>query len=235
MTTTYQPDYVPTTDDIREAFADEIATLGGTVPDVYDDGHRLFARAILPADDEIRPGDRVRGGVAVRAVGSEIMVHPYTYRQVCTNGAIAAHALETRRIERLEATEVFVARYEVSVVQAELRTAIQAAAAKRSFETMVQEMRAASEVEADFALNLLPMLARLPAGMIGEWVPRIFERFTDDGDRSGFGLMNAVTSVARDVRDPDVRWRLEALGGAVPARLGVAPATATSLVAAAAP
>jgi hypothetical protein len=28
--------------------------------------------------------------------------------------------------------------------------------------------------------------------------------------------MNAVTSVARDTRDPELRWRLEELGGGVP-------------------
>jgi len=31
--------------------------------------------------------------------------------------------------------------------------------------------------------------------------------------------MNAVTSVARDTRDPELRWRLEELGGGIPAML----------------
>ena len=105
---------------------------------------------------------------------------------------------------------------------------------EQTFETIAHEMLSASEIDADFALNLLPMLARLPAGVMGQWVPHIFQRFTDDGDRSAFGLMNAVTSVARDVRDPEVRWRLEALGGGVPARLVVAPASATGVTAVAA-
>jgi hypothetical protein len=29
--------------------------------------------------------------------------------------------------------------------------------------------------------------------------------------------MNAVTSVARDTRDPELRWRLEEFGGGIPA------------------
>ena len=29
--------------------------------------------------------------------------------------------------------------------------------------------------------------------------------------------MNAVTSLVRDTRDPEVRWRLEELGGGIPA------------------
>jgi hypothetical protein len=28
--------------------------------------------------------------------------------------------------------------------------------------------------------------------------------------------MNAVTSVARDTRDPELRWRLETFGGGIP-------------------
>jgi hypothetical protein len=38
-------------------------------------------------------------------------------------------------------------------------------------------------------------------------------RFLSDGDRSGFGLMNAVTAEARTEPRADRRWRLEELGG----------------------
>ncbi len=41
--------------------------------------------------------------------------------------------------------------------------------------------------------------------------------FLESEDHSAFDLMNAVTAVARDQRDPEVRWRLEELGGGVPA------------------
>jgi hypothetical protein len=47
------------------------------------------------------------------------------------------------------------------------------------------------------------------------------ERFFQEGDRSRLALMNAVTSVARDTPDPEVRWRLEELGGGIP--VGRAP------------
>jgi hypothetical protein len=44
------------------------------------------------------------------------------------------------------------------------------------------------------------------------------------GDRSPFGLANAVTAVARDTRDPDLRWNLEEFGGAVVATVPRHPA-----------
>ncbi len=44
----------------------------------------------------------------------------------------------------------------------------------------------------------------------------VMHRFSTEGDGSRYGLMNAITSVARDTRDPETRWRLEKLGGLVP-------------------
>jgi hypothetical protein len=49
----------------------------------------------------------------------------------------------------------------------------------------------------------------------------ILERFFREPDRSRFALMNAVTSVARDTADPELRWRLEEMGGGIP--VGRAP------------
>jgi len=223
MTTTGRPTYVPSTSDISRAFADEITSLGGTVPDVYDDGERMFARGVLPADAEVRPGDHIRGGVALRVAGPQIQVHPYTFRQVCSNGAIAAQALESRRLERIEAAEVAAPTSDTGVVMIDLRLAVRACAAPEAFAVTTRQMRSATEVEADLALNLLPVLARMPGGMHQRWLSQILRRFSTDEDRSVFGLMNAVTSVARDVRDQDARWRLEELGGTIPARLVLKP------------
>jgi hypothetical protein len=226
MSTTARPTYLPTTHEIRDAFAEEIASLGGTMHDVYDDGERLFLRSVLSRHTEVRPGDRIRGGVAVRATGSEILVHPYTLRQVCTNGAIAAHALETRCIERAPASDVYAPTYEGTVVLATLREAVQSCASPEAFATVTSEMRSAIEREADLAITLGSALGRISAGMGAHWLPQIFSRFAADGDQSAFGLMNAVTAVAREARDPDVRWGLEELGGSVPARLSPRPKVA---------
>jgi hypothetical protein len=227
---TDRPTYLPATSDIRQAFADEIASLGGTVTHAYDDGERLFARAVLATTGEIRPGDLVRGGVAVRAGGSLVEVFPYTFRQVCSNGAIAAQALEGRRLERVEGTGVVVPEYDIAVLLTDLGLAVRACASLDAFETTTRQMRSATGTEADFTLNLLPFLTHLPSAMARHWLPRILHRFSADGDRSVFGMMNAVTAVARDERDEETRWLLEELGGSIPARLTpkpkVAPAAA---------
>lgn len=225
MSNTYRPEYVPTPQEIRETFADEIASLGGTVSDVFDDGEHIFARAVLATAAEMRPGDMVAAGVAVRSTKSTILVHPYTFRQVCTNGAIAAHALPSRRIERIQAIDVVRPAYDVATALREVRDAVRACASNDAFVAVANEMRSTLDVEADIALGLLPALARIPQHMVAHLLPHIFGRFATSGERSAYGVLNAVTSLARDTRDAETRWSLEMLGGTIPARLRPRPLT----------
>ena len=219
MSVTYPTEYLPATREILDTLVDEIALLGGTVPDVADDGQLLFARALLATDTEVRPGDTISAGIAVRATASAIVVHPYTFRQVCSNGAIAAHALQSRSLERILSTEVFLPIYDTAMTLSEFRDAVRACATPEAFETATSEMRSTSEVKADFVLQLLFGLARLPQHMVAHVLPQIYQRFDADSDRSAFGLLNAVTSVARDAHDAETRWSLEELGGTMSARL----------------
>jgi hypothetical protein len=47
----------------------------------------------------------------------------------------------------------------------------------------------------------------------------ITRRYDQAGDSSAYGLMNAITAVARDERDPETKWRMEELGGGILAML----------------
>ena len=199
------------THDVSELLGDEIARLGGRVSEAFDDGERLFARSILTDEREVRRGDRVQGGVAVFAAEHEIRVHPYVFRQVCANGAIMAQAVQTRRIELPEWAA------DSDAVLTEVRQTIRACAAPEALTAGVGEMRSSLDVDADFALTVLPMLDQLPPGVRATTMGMIAGRFFGQADRSRYALMNAVTSVARDTQDPDVKWRLESIGGRVPA------------------
>ncbi len=73
----------------------------------------------------------------------------------------------------------------------------------------------ATEVSSDVStLLLFSSFWRTISADLQDEIVRIF---VQADDRSAFGLMNAVTSVARDQDDPQVRWHLEELGGGVPA------------------
>jgi hypothetical protein len=198
------------THDIFQVFGEEVGRLGGRVSDAFDDHERLFARSILPDEREVRRGDRLQGGVALLAAEHEIRVHPYVFRQVCANGAILAQAVQTRRIELPEWSG------DVEAVFAGVRETVRACGAGEVFAGGVGEIRSALDQEADFALTVLPMLDKLPAGVRASMMGMIAGRFFAQPDRSRFALMNAVTAVARDTGDPDMKWRLEEIGGGVP-------------------
>jgi hypothetical protein len=94
-----------------------------------------------------------------------------------------------------------------------LAEAIRECGSEAAFQAAGDQMRSAVEVEADLVLNMLPMLARMPREWSMQFLADISNRFTAESDRSLFGLVNAVTSVARDTEDPEARWHLEELGG----------------------
>lgn len=199
------------TAEVKAVFAEEIAGAGGKVRDVFEDGRRLFARAVLPGTLEVRPGDRIQGGVALRVTDFDVYVHPYTFRQVCTNGAIRAHAVETRQITYHDAPVTAEA---VSL----LREAIRNCCDPQVFAAGVGEMRDAAQEPMDRVLDLMPMLARMQKRH-PEVAVRLLARFLEEKEPTRFGWMNAVTAEAREAPDPEVRWRLEEYGGGIAAGL----------------
>ncbi len=62
---------------------------------------------------------------------------------------------------------------------------------------------------------MMPMLSRLEA-LGAQVLSSILQEFLGGADRSRFAFMNVVTARARDTRDPEARWTLEEIGGAIP-------------------
>ena len=211
--------YGPATQELSDAFTDVIESLGGFVSDCYDDGSCLFLRSVLPVSDEVGPGDTIRGGIAVRVAGPAIDVHPYTLRQVCTNGAVMAQATQSVRLERVQHDGIVIPSYDVSVVAAQFTEAIHACATPDAFIQSVDDMRDAVSNEVNFALHVLPMADRLPPRFAHAIMTAVFEEWRSAADRSAFGMMNAITAVARDTSNSETRWTLEAYGGSLPARV----------------
>jgi hypothetical protein len=205
--------YLPSVADIGAVFTEECTALGATAIDTYEDDRRLFQRAVVTPAEEVRPGDRIRGGIALRTVGSAVDVHPYTWRQVCTNGAIRATATDTVRVERIEVETMSASAMFVGGFVAELRRAIQTCADPRYLVQSRDAMRTAAEMEAETMLSLLPHLLRMPGVDREQLVAMVLGRYEEDTERSAYSVVNAVTSVARDTTDPALRWRLEQAGG----------------------
>ena len=202
------------TSEILDLFAEEIEFRSGRVTDTFDDGRRLFTRSVLPQLDEVRPNDRVQGGVALKATSKEICVYPYVFREVCRNGAVMAQSLQAHRL-------VLSTDDSSGEVAAEIREAVGACCQPEVFDVFVQEIRTSIDTVADMELTILSYLSQLRKIGSGEILSQVIGRFFGDGDSSRFGLMNAVTSVARDTADPEDRWRLEEMGGGIAA--GIVP------------
>ena len=206
--------YFPTTGEISRAFSDEISSLGGSVSDSYEDEGRLFVRAQLSAERDVAPGDTLRGGVALRTVGPIVSVHPYVYRKVCSNGAIVAQVTGRRAIRRVEfesATEFVAAAIE------ELRLAVRQCAEPAVFERTARDMASTRHMMAEAMIQMLPILERVPVDYREHIIAMLGREFTEGNDGTYYGVMNAVTAVARDTTDPETKWQLEEFGGSIPA------------------
>ncbi len=197
-----------TTSDVLEAFSDELARLQGTVADVFHEDGRLIARGVVPHLQDVQPDDRLQAGVAMRANDQGVWLHPYVFRLVCRNGAIMAQSARSKEI-----AEFYSLASDDAV--AELRSAVRVCCEREAFSEAVKNIGASLHSPADLVLTLMPMLSRLPGGATGSFMRQIVERFFGESDKSSFGLMNAITSVARDTTDPEARWNLEELGGAI--------------------
>ena len=196
--------YLPTTQEISALFIEDVRARGWVQPEVYDDGIHVFARAVHRRPLEIRLRDAVRGGVALRVMGDLVDVHPFLLRQVCTNGAIMVEALQSQHVRRVEVpapSELATAALD------DVRAAIQACGDPAAFADAVGTMRRAARQPVGMTIAMLTR--RWDAALVAE----MFERFEREQDRSAFGLVNAVTSIARDAPDPEQRWRIEELGG----------------------
>jgi hypothetical protein len=70
------PAKVLTTARIMGVFNEEIAARGGRVADTFHDGWRLFTRSVLARTEEVKPADRLQGGVAMKATKDGVWRYP---------------------------------------------------------------------------------------------------------------------------------------------------------------
>jgi hypothetical protein len=195
------------TQEILEVFTEKISAREGKVTETFHQPSLLLVRAVFPQGEEIRVGDKVQGGVALRATDTAAWVYPYVFRLVCKNGAIMAHATEGREIPNLDSVPAFEA---VSLVS----EAVESCCESNAFATAAEKMRTAAQQPVDAILNMMPFLAQV-SSLAPEFARQIVERFFKGSDQTRYGFMNAVTSVARDTREHMTRWRLEELGGQI--------------------
>lgn len=216
----------PTNAELQDLFLAATRTCGEATIDVLDTGTQLWARAVFERSGEVRPGDKLRSGVAMRTLGDDVYVHPFILREICINGAVRAHATSTRCIarQRIDASTQSAHAYSLDVLGEELTQAVQGCAAPATFSEGIDEMRAALEADAEAVIDGLRfarILASLGNSPKAQLVYRIISRLTRQlaqaggRDRTAFAFGNALTAAGRDAQLPAARWALEEYGAAV--------------------
>lgn len=216
----------PTNAELQALFLEATRSTGEATIDVLDNGAHLFARAVFERSSDVRAGDKVRSGVAMRTLGDEVFVHPFLLREICINGAVRAHATSTRCIarQRIDASTASAHAYSLDILGDELTQAVQGCAAPGSFAAGVDEMRAALEADAEQILETLDfarILSSLGSSPSAQFVYRIVSRLmrqlaqAGGRDRTAFAFGNALTAAGRDAQLPAARWALEEYGAAV--------------------
>lgn len=216
--------YRPTVTEIHEAFVDQIGSLGGSVISHHQRNEKLFSRCAYALADDVTPGDTINCGVAIRVVDEQVSVHAFSLRKVCTNGAISASSLDCRRFVRApgDATS-----YCESRCFQEIEEAIQHCSDPAIFQRQIATMRRSAELAVDKLMAISFLLRDLGDRRI---VNQIMDQFLNREPHTAYGLMNAVTSVARGHSDPQIQWDLEEYGCGVGARLLSTPETLNDYV-----
>ncbi|MFA5875945.1 MAG: hypothetical protein WC901_04630 [Candidatus Margulisiibacteriota bacterium] len=202
------------TAEITTSFINGIQAERGKVRDTYDDGRYLYIRSVLPYSFKVTKKDKIHGGLALKSTTTELWLHPYLFRQVCRNGLIAASTMQSVCMEYDTFSE---GKEGIEELALEIPWAIRNCARKEFFQEAAGQMKDARkrEVEwkADYELKLLSMLnTRHGDGFNRRVLREIRRRFEVEEERTLYGMVNATTSMARDTRDPALKWRLEQLG-----------------------
>ena len=194
-------------DTIQDVFQGEIQQLGGENLRVYSDERFLVIRALLPQIGEVAKNDAMQNGVALCATQSDINVMPFMQRQVCRNGAVLSHSLEATRLDRLETDEAW--------TTFALGRAARACGREELFANNLNRVAQTRFRPIDKALNILGYLGENSKGLSSSIRRQVMRRLLEHEDQTEYGIMNAVTWVAKEVRSEHTTWALQTLGGKI--------------------
>lgn len=165
---------------------------------------------------EIRDSDSVSGGLIIRnsEVGaSSLRVEPFILRQVCSNGLIASQALRKIHLGRqMEGGEIWsdeTKELEDKALWAKVRDVIRATFDKQIFESWVEKLRESTEIVIEKPIKAVNNIAKL-IGLSEEKKNQLLMHFSE---HTKYGLVNAVTTLARESESIDEQIRLEEFGG----------------------
>ncbi|NVD97678.1 DUF932 domain-containing protein [Massilia sp. BJB1822] len=187
---------------------------------------RLYLKVISERTTcEVAPGDVLQAGVIVS--NSEIgcgtlRVEPLLYRLVCSNGLIVCdRSMRKNHAGRaLVSDDDAVLVFKDDTLEADdkavflkVRDMVQAAVSETTFELISEKMRKTMGIAlVGNPVKVVEVLANRYALNEAECTG-VLRHLIEEGDLSGYGLVNAVTGYSQDVDDYDRATEFEELGG----------------------
>lgn len=191
--------------------------------EVTDD--RMYLKVVNPRlETEVTKGDIVQAGIVISnsevGLGS-VKVAPLIYRLVCTNGMIAAdNAVKKYHIGRANESDVDLSIFRDETIEADdrafvmkLQDTVRAAVNEAIFARIVDKMRSAREAKIE--ARTVPKVVELTSkevGIMQHEQEGILGHLIEGGELSLYGLGNAVTRYAQDVKSYDRSTELENIG-----------------------
>jgi hypothetical protein len=181
----------------------------------------LYLKAIdRTLTDSVREGDIVCGGLIIRnsEVGaSALRVEPFMLRKVCGNGLILEQSLkrvhlgrQTMEIGEMDWSEE-TRELEDRALWSKVRDIIRATFDKRVFRSWVEKLRESTKVKIEKPIEAVNNIVG-HLGLSEEQKQRLLMHFSEP---TKYGLVNAVTNLAREMKDVEEQVRLEELGGRI--------------------
>jgi hypothetical protein len=168
----------------------------------------------------IKEEDIVYGGLILRnsEVGaSALKVEPFILRKVCSNGLILQHSLKKIHLGR-QILEIGCIEWsdetrelEDKALWSKVRDIIRATFDREVFESWVTKLKESTEIKIEKPIEAVNNIVKL-AGLTEEQKQKLLMHFSE---HTKYGLLNAITNVARDVKNPDEQVRLEEFGGKI--------------------
>lgn len=192
---------------ITELFTQKVSQYGGHVIQTSTNAEHVLIEATLTVSDTLLKGDYVQGGVALYYSPTLIAIHPYLFRLICESGLLIANTPEDCIIWQqgdAEPTE--------ETLNTRLNTAIQCCTKKDTFSQTITSLKTSLSQE----VILLKEILSLPRFTEdNSLLDELLKHAIIEDEDTAFGLINTITSTARDINIPQTCYQLQKLAGEI--------------------
>ena len=208
---------------ILDLFTEVINERSGKILESFRHNERAFSRALLPSRMEVKANDQLQAGVALKGAPVSLAIHPFVFRQVCSNGCVFGKSIQSRKLNQVGHSYCLEMNGKVNEVVTGLdvdwwfKDSVAGCCKEEVFSNTSNTFRLALQhpftgpANVEQALMGSLNLEKFPGAK--EYHAKIMKEYLAQDEPVLFNLINAVTAVARDLHDAEKKWKLECVAG----------------------